>query len=111
MDTMQRRMSAMNPASPWRGPMVEATTAGFTESNRRGALWLYGLSTIPPVNGPLMCHAATIYRPGAQIGQNWKPGAMAGDAYLPGGVDGGVYLPGARRGDGYRPGMQEGMGE
>lgn len=70
----------------------------------------YG-ALVTRVNGPLMCHAASVFLPGAKSGQSWKPGAMAGDAYVPGGREGIAYRPGARRGDAFRPGMQEGMAE
>lgn len=41
IDTRQKRMSAMNPASPWRGPMVDATEAGFGGGNRQAANFMY----------------------------------------------------------------------
>lgn len=41
MDTRQKRMSAMHPASPWRGPMVDATESGFTQGNRQAAAFMY----------------------------------------------------------------------
>lgn len=41
IDTMQKRMSAMNHSSPWRGPMVDATEAGFSVGNRQAADYLY----------------------------------------------------------------------
>lgn len=53
IDSRQKRMSAMNPASPWRGPMVDATEAGFDLGNRQAANFLYSgilaLVPIPPV--------------------------------------------------------------
>ena len=55
MDTAQKRMSAMNPASPWRGPMVAAAEAGFTQGNRQAADFMYsgilaGALTLPTYN-------------------------------------------------------------
>lgn len=41
LDTRQKRMSALHPASPWRGPMVDATETGFTAGNRQAADFLY----------------------------------------------------------------------
>ena len=41
IDTAQKRASAMNPASPWRGPMVAAAEAGFTQGNRQAADFMY----------------------------------------------------------------------
>ena len=53
IDSRQKRMSAMNLASPWRGPLVDATEAGFTQGNRAAACWLYSgiaaeVSSTPP---------------------------------------------------------------
>jgi len=46
LDTMQDRMSAMNLACPWRGPMVDATEAGFNIGNRQAADYMYsGISS------------------------------------------------------------------
>lgn len=41
MDSRQKRMSAMNLASPWRGPLVDATESGFTQGNRQAADLMY----------------------------------------------------------------------
>lgn len=41
IDTAQKRMSAMNLAAPWRGPLVDATEVGFTQGNRQAADLLY----------------------------------------------------------------------
>lgn len=41
LDTAQKRMSAMNPACPWRGPVVDATESGFGVGNRQAAAFLY----------------------------------------------------------------------
>ena len=41
LDSRQKRMSAMNLGSPWRGPLVDATEAGFGQGNRAAACWLY----------------------------------------------------------------------
>lgn len=40
LDTKQKRMAAMNPASPWRGPMVDAPETGTTQGNRQAMLFL-----------------------------------------------------------------------
>lgn len=48
---LQRRMSAMNPGLPWRGPLVDAAEAGFTAGNRRAAMGAYsgaGTGAAPP---------------------------------------------------------------
>lgn len=37
IDTMQKRMSAMNPGCPWRGPLVDAAESGFSSGNRQAA--------------------------------------------------------------------------
>jgi hypothetical protein len=41
MDTMQKRMSAMNHSSPWRGPLVDATESSTTQGNRQSAAFMY----------------------------------------------------------------------
>jgi hypothetical protein len=41
IDTKQKRMSALHPGSPWRGPLVDATESGFTQGNRQAAAGLY----------------------------------------------------------------------
>lgn len=41
IDTRQKRMSAIAPRSSWRGPMVDATEAGFTQGNRQAANFMY----------------------------------------------------------------------
>ena len=41
VDTVQKRMSAMNPACPWRGPLVDATESGFSKGNRQAADYAY----------------------------------------------------------------------
>lgn len=41
IDSVQKRMSAMNPSSPWRGPLVDATESGFTAGNRQAADFMY----------------------------------------------------------------------
>lgn len=52
IDTLQKRMSAMNPMCPWRGVMVDATEAGFTAGNRAAADYTYsGLAGGPPTPG------------------------------------------------------------
>lgn len=40
LDTMQKRMSAMNHGSPWRGPLVDATEGGTTQGNRQAAAFM-----------------------------------------------------------------------
>ncbi len=46
LDSFQKRMSAMNPACPWRGPLVDATEAGFNVGNRRAGAFMTSLVTI-----------------------------------------------------------------
>lgn len=41
IDTRQKRMSATHLSCPWRGPLVDATEAGFSADNRAAALYLY----------------------------------------------------------------------
>lgn len=41
LDTKQKRMSAINPSSPWRGPFVDATESGFDVGNRQAADLMY----------------------------------------------------------------------
>ena len=41
MDTKQKRMSALNLGKPWRGPLVDAPEAGFTQGNRQAADFFY----------------------------------------------------------------------
>lgn len=41
IDSKQKRMSALHLASPWRGPLVDAPEAGFTQGNRQAADYLY----------------------------------------------------------------------
>lgn len=41
LDTRQKRMSAMNLACPWRGPLVNAPDPGFTQGNRQAADFMY----------------------------------------------------------------------
>lgn len=46
LNSMQKRMSAMNPACPWRGPLEDATEAGFNVGNRQAADFMYsGISS------------------------------------------------------------------
>lgn len=55
LDSAQKRMSAMNLDSPWRGPLVDATESSFTAGNRAAAVWLYsgltGSAVVTPVTG------------------------------------------------------------
>ncbi len=41
LNSRQKRMSALNPACPWRGPLVDAPEAGFSEGNRAAAVFMY----------------------------------------------------------------------
>lgn len=47
-------MAAINPASPWRGVLVDPTETGFDTGNRMAADYLYsGIPAGPPVDfGP-----------------------------------------------------------
>ena len=49
LDSLQKRMSAMNLSCPWRGPLVDATEAGFTAGNRAAAVFLYSGISIAAV--------------------------------------------------------------
>lgn len=80
IDTQQKRMSALNPSSPWRGPLVDAPAAGFDISSRAAAMFLYGLiagaavgQTIFP---PFFVDLDTLYPPFVGLGeppQNYPP--------------------------------------
>ena len=60
IDSRQKRMSAMNLGCPWRGPLVDATEAGFTAGNRAAACWLYsGIAASAP-RGNLVCGTISI---------------------------------------------------
>ena len=53
MDTAQKRMSAISPGQPWRGPMVAAAEAGFTQGNRQAAAFMYsGIAAEAPAPPP-----------------------------------------------------------
>jgi hypothetical protein len=41
IDSKLKRMSAINSGCPWRGPMVDASAAGFFQDSRRAAVFLY----------------------------------------------------------------------
>lgn len=41
MNSRQKRMSAVNFTSPWRGPMVDASESGFASGNRMAAVFMY----------------------------------------------------------------------
>lgn len=46
VDTFQKRMSATNLSQPWRGPLVDASEAGFDVGNRQAADYMYsGISS------------------------------------------------------------------
>lgn len=52
IDTAQKRMSAVHHTAPWRGPLVAAAEAGFTQGNRQAAAYLYsGILASAPVVG------------------------------------------------------------
>lgn len=59
IDSRQKRMSAMNFKSPWRGPRVDATESGFNIGNRQAANFHYsgidampeGMATVPVIIG------------------------------------------------------------
>ncbi len=63
VDTAQKRMSAISPSCPWRGPMVDATESGFDKGNRQAADFMYsgieaavpgGVASFPLVNAGLI---------------------------------------------------------
>lgn len=41
IDSKQKRMSAIMPGLPLRGPLVDATESGFTQGNRQAAAFMY----------------------------------------------------------------------
>ncbi|HSG69802.1 MAG TPA: hypothetical protein VLA12_05275 [Planctomycetaceae bacterium] len=57
IDSKQKRMSAMNLACPWRGPVVDATESGTTQGNRQAAAFYYSgilageVETLDPTKG------------------------------------------------------------
>ncbi len=40
LNSRQKRMSAMNPACPWRGPLVDAVETGFNAGNRAAGAFM-----------------------------------------------------------------------
>ncbi len=48
IDDAQERMSAMNISLPFRGPLVDATEAGFSAGNRSAAAYMHGGSSVVP---------------------------------------------------------------
>lgn len=54
IDSAQKRMSAMLPGMPFRGPLVDATESGFNQGNRQAATFQYsGILVDPPPDFPL----------------------------------------------------------
>jgi len=52
IDSKQKRMSAINHACPWRGPLVDALEAGFSIGNRQAADYFYsGIESDAPILG------------------------------------------------------------
>lgn len=53
--TAQKRMSAMHVGCPWRGPLVAAAEAGFSQGNRQAANLAYSgvLAQSPPSFNPV----------------------------------------------------------
>lgn len=86
VDSRQKRMSAMNLACPWRGPMVDATESGTTQGNRQAAAFMYSgiLATELLIIVGGCFHAGSVYHPGFKAGSIYAPGFTEGDAYLPG---------------------------
>lgn len=41
LDTLQKRMAAINVGCPWRGPLVDASETGTNTGNREAAVYLY----------------------------------------------------------------------
>lgn len=84
IDSAQKRMSALNPASPWRGPLVDAAESGFEAGNRAAAVFLYSglVSSVAGINGPIRVVAAAVFRPGAKAAEVSRPGAMAGETVM-----------------------------
>ena len=49
LDTVQKRMSAIMPGLPFRGPLVDATESGFSKGNRQAADYHYsGIEAASP---------------------------------------------------------------
>ncbi len=48
IDSKQKRMSAIMPLMPFRGPLVDAIEVGFTQGNRQASIYTYSaiLATI-----------------------------------------------------------------
>lgn len=62
LDTLQERMSAIHPYSPWRGPLVDATESGFNVGNRQAAAFFYSgiASGTATPGGKLVFHSPVI---------------------------------------------------
>ena len=79
IDTRQKRMSAMNPGCPWRGPMVDATETAFSAGNRAAGAFMYSgvqadysppaVPYEPPSGSGQQSGNAIIYRSGPR---NWR---------------------------------------
>jgi len=41
IDSKQKRMSAIMPLMPFRGPLVDAIEVGFTQGNRQASIYMY----------------------------------------------------------------------
>lgn len=71
LDTRQDRMSAMNLGCPWRGPLEDATEAGFSIGNRQAAAYLYsGISSATAIAIP----SIPVASPGGGGGIDWQRG-------------------------------------
>lgn len=108
MDTRNKRSSAINVGSPWRG-MLPAPDGTVAQADRQHAAFLYGGilagSNVVTINGPLYFAAASVYLPGMMRAGVYRPGSQSGDAYMPGSMAAASYLPGAVEADVYMPGM------
>lgn len=49
--TLQQRMSALNPACPWRGVLVNAALTGFPAAERASADYMYSRAASFPGSG------------------------------------------------------------
>ena len=58
IDTVQKRMSALMPGLPFRGPLVDATESGFSKGNRQAADYHYsGIEAAGGIPVPVFVHS------------------------------------------------------
>ena len=87
LDTAQKRMSAIAPGCPWRGPLVASAEAGFTEGNRRAAAFLYsGLSAAGVVAPRGLIFTAESLAAAGILSEALAAASMASEALAGGGL-------------------------